>query len=75
MSNAPKKSKHDKRRYTNAHHKDNFRSFEDRDFDTRKTSYHPRKGGKDVISNRGFRFNDQSHRKKSSPHFIKPYTF
>lgn len=75
ISNAPKKSKHDKRRYTNAHHKNNFRSFEDRDFDTRKTSYHPRKGGKDVISNRGFRFNDQSHGKKSNPHFIKPYTF
>ena len=75
MSNAPKKSKHDKRRYTSAHHEKNFRSFEDRDFDTRKTSYHPRKGDKDFISDRGFRINDQSHGKKSNPHFIKPYTF
>lgn len=62
------------RRFSNPHRNQDYRSFEERPFDSR-TSSNPRKGNKDFISNRGFRFNNEPRRKKSNPQYLKRYTF
>ncbi|KAL9978557.1 hypothetical protein ACROYT_G016089 [Oculina patagonica] len=62
------------RRFSNPHRDQDYRSFEERPFDSRTSSYH-RKGNKDFVSNRGFRFNKEPRRKKSNPQYLKRYTF
>lgn len=74
--NARNNFKHrNERRFSNPNRNEDYRSFEDREFDLRKTSSNPRKRKRDFVSDRGFRFNNEPRRKNSNPQYLKRYTF
>ena len=63
------------RRFSNPHRNEEYRSYEERQFGSGGASFDTRKGGKEFVSNRGFRFNNETRRKKSNPQYWKRYTF
>lgn len=74
--NARNSSKqHSERRFSNPQRKEQYRSFEDGKFDSKRTSSYPKKGNNKFTSNRGFHFNNESRRKKWNPRNLKRYTF
>ena len=74
--NARNSSKqHSERRFSNPQRREEFRSLEDRQFDSKRTSSYTRKGNNKFTSNRGFHFNNESRRKKWNPRNLKRYTF
>ncbi|XP_020601086.1 zinc finger CCHC domain-containing protein 7-like isoform X2 [Orbicella faveolata] len=74
--NARNSSKqHRERRFSNPQRKEDYRSFEDKQFDSERTSRYPRKENNKFTSDRGFQFNNESRRKKGKPRYLKRYTF
>jgi len=70
--NARNSSKqHNERRFSNPQRKDVYRSFEDRQFNSKRTSSYPKKENNKFTSNRGFQFSNESRRKT----YLKRYTF
>lgn len=61
------------RRFSNPHRKEDYRSFDERQFESKRSSFYPRKGNKKFTSDRGFQFNNESRRK--NPQYLKRYTF